>query len=310
MNAADPMAGSDRLVTVLILTYNEEKHLGRAIESVRSFARQVIVVDSHSTDRTVQIARGLGATVLQNRWENSHARQVNWGLDHGPIAGQWVMRLDADEYVAPELAREIADRLPRVGEQVSGIYVKRRTHFLGRWIRWGGVYPMWVLRLWRNGQARSETRWMDEHMRVLQGETLRFDADIVDENLNDLTWWISKHNGYARREAADLLNIKYGFSQFEGLGAGRPLEQSKIKRRLKESVYSRLPLFLRPTLYFLYRYLFRLGFIDGVPGLIWHVLQGLWYRFLVDAKIFEIESRAKQENRTVAELIERDWQLK
>jgi glycosyltransferase involved in cell wall biosynthesis len=310
MNDADAAASDDRLVTVLILTYNEEKHLSRAIESVRSFARQVIVVDSNSTDRTVQIAGSLGAIVLQNRWENSHARQVNWGLDHGPIAGQWVMRLDADEYVTPELALEIAGRLPRVGEKVSGIYVKRRTHFLGRWIRWGGVYPMWVLRLWRNGQARCETRWMDEHMRVLRGGTLRFDADIVDENLNDLTWWISKHNGYARREAADLLNIKYGFSQFEGLGAGSSLEQSKIKRRLKESVYSRLPLFLRPTLYFLYRYLLRLGFVDGVPGLIWHVLQGLWYRFLVDAKIFEIESRAKQENRTVAELIERDWQLK
>jgi len=301
--------GSKLPVSVLILTYNEEKHIPRAIRSVQPFANQVLVIDSYSTDRTVEIARAMGALVLQHEWENNHSRQLNWGIDSHQITGTWVMRLDADEYVTPDLAREIAARLPAVGDNVSGIYLNRRVHFLGRRLRWGGMQPMWILRLWRHAHARCESRWMDEHMRVLKGETIRFRGDLVDENLNDLTWWTAKHNGYARREAVDLLNIKHGFAQYDDLGAARP-EQTKVRRRLKDAVYSQLPLFLRPIAYFFYRFFFRLGFLDGVPGLVWHVLQSLWYRFLVDANIYQIERMARRENLEVAKLIERDWQLK
>lgn len=298
------------MVTVLILTFNEERHLARAIRSVKPFAKQVLVIDSYSTDRTVEIARSMGTEVLQHPWEHNHARQLNWALDNARIESDWLLRLDADEYVTPALADEIASRLPRLGDDVSGLYVKRRVHFLGRWLRWGGVYPMWVLRLWRRGRARCELRWMDEHMRLLTGTTARLAHDFVDENLNDLTWWIAKHNAYARREAADALSARHGLEAREDLGAGGALEQVKIKRWLKDNLYHRLPLFVRPTLYFLYRYLFRLGFLDGAPGLVWHVLQGFWYRFLVDAKIYEIERKARLEKLGVAELIERDWQLK
>ena len=299
-----------RSVTVLILTYNEEKHLARAIESVRPFAAQVVVVDSFSTDGTVAIARALGATVLQNRWENNYARQFNWGLDHAPITGQWVMRLDADEYATPELAQEIASRLAGLPAGVNGVYVKRRIHFLGRWIRHGAVYPMWVLRLWRTGHGRCENRWMDEHIRLTGGDSLRFAHDLVDENLNDLTWWTDKHNRYAVREAADLLNLKYRFAAFDAIDTMTGGEQSTLKRWLKERVYARLPLFVRPAGYFVYRYFLRLGFLDGAPGLAWHALQGFWYRFLVDAKVYEAERRSGGERDAVVEVVEKEWGLK
>lgn len=310
MNSAKESSPQEQQVTVLILTYNEEQHLARAIASVRSFAQQVIVVDSFSTDRTVEIARGLGATVLQNRWENNHARQFNWGLDHAPIAGDWVMRLDADEYVTPELAEEIGRRLAGLPADVSGIYVKRRIHFLGRWIRHGGMYPMWVLRVWRAGRGRCENRWMDEHIRLNEGVSVRFDHDLVDENLNDLSWWTEKHNRYAVREAADLLNMKYQFAAYDDLAALPGVEQSKIKRWIKERVYARLPLFVRPGAYFVYRYFLRLGFLDGRPGLVWHVLQGFWYRFLVDAKVYEAERVSGGRREAVVDLVEKQWGLK
>lgn len=310
MNSAKKASAEDRQVTVLILTYNEEQHLARAIASVQSFARQVVVIDSFSTDRTLEIARGLGATVLQNRWENNYARQFNWGLDHAPITGDWIMRLDADEYVMPELAEEINRRLSGLSADVSGIYVKRRIHFLGRWIRHGGMYPMWVLRLWRAGHGRCENRWMDEHICLNEGVGVRFAHDLVDENLNDLSWWTDKHNRYAVREAADLLNMKYQFAAYDDLVALPGVEQSKIKRWLKERIYSRLPLFVRPGAYFVYRYFLRLGFLDGRPGLVWHVLQGFWYRFLVDAKVYEAEIKTGRNKQAVMDLIEQEWRLK
>lgn len=220
------------------------------------------------------------------------------------------MRLDADEYATPELAQEIASRLAARPAGANGVYVKRRIHFLGRWIRHGAVYPMWVLRLWRLGYGRCENRWMDEHIRLTGGESLRFAHDLVDENLNDLTWWTDKHNRYAVREAADLLNLKYRFADFDAIDTMIGGEQSRIKRWLKERVYARLPLFVRPAGYFVYRYFLRLGFLDGVPGLAWHTLQGFWYRFLVDAKLYEAERRSGGNRAAVVELVEKEWGLK
>lgn len=300
----------DGRVTVMILSFNEERHIARAIESVRAFAGQVVVIDSFSTDRTVEIARSLGATVLQNRWENNYARQFNWGLDNAPITGDWVMRLDADEYVMPELAGEIRERLVGLPSDVTGVYVRRRIFFLGRWMRRGATYPMWVLRLWRKGQGRCENRWMDEHIQLQQGGSVRFEHDIVDDNLNDLTWWTSKHNHYAVREAADLLNMKYRFMAVDGHERLQAGEQSAVKRWLKERVYTRIPLFVRPFLYFLYRYFLRLGFLDGREGLVWNVLQGFWYRFLVDAKVYEAERKTNGDPQAIARIVRDDWGLK
>lgn len=280
-------------ISVVILTYNEELHIERCIKSVLLFAREVFVIDSYSNDRTLEIATSLGAKVLQNPWVN-YATQFNWGLDNAHISSTWVMRLDADEYVTDELQHEICNNLAALNNSISGIYVKRRVFFMGRWIKRGGYYPTWLLRFWRNGHGYLEQRWMDEHIKLTSGEVLYFHNDIIDDNLNNLSWWTAKHNSYATREAIDVLNIRYNFLNYDEIPA-RLMGSQEQRRRWLKLRYASLPLFVRPVIYFVFRYFLKLGFIDGKEGLIWHFLQGFWYRFLVDAKVFTIEKCVRKE---------------
>jgi glycosyltransferase involved in cell wall biosynthesis len=283
-----PMAGACDL-TVLILTYNETRHIVRAIESVRGIAREVIVVDSFSTDDTVALAEAAGARVLTNPFVNQ-ARQFQWGLDHAGIESAWTMRLDADEIIEPDLAREIAEKLPALPADVVGVNFSRKHIFLGRWVRHGGRFPLVLLRLWRTGQGRIEDRWMDEHIVVHGGRTVSFDGGFADACLYDLTFFTDKHNKYATREAIDVLNQKYGlFATDDALNARSASRQAGAKRWVKEKIYNRLPFWVGPTGYFLYRYFLQLGFLDGRSGLIYHFLQGFWYRFLVGAKVVEYD---------------------
>jgi glycosyltransferase involved in cell wall biosynthesis len=246
------------------------------------------VVDSGSTDDTVQLAKGLGADVLCHPWKN-YATQFNWALAQLPDDTGWVLRLDADEIVTIPLVTEIRARLAGLPDQVLGAYVSRRMHFLGRPMRWGGVFPVRVLRLFRHGHGRCEDRWMDEHI-LVQGETVDFTGEIVDENLNSLGWWTDKHNSYAAREVVDLLNLEHRFMTIETVADLRGGRQVGVKRWVKEHVYARLPGGFRAFLYFLYRYVLRLGFLDGREGTAFHVLQGFWYRYLVDMKLYEVKS--------------------
>jgi glycosyltransferase involved in cell wall biosynthesis len=194
-------------LSIVILTRDEEHNLPACLASLRGLDAEVFVVDSGSTDRTLEIARAAGCKVVQHPFE-SHAAQLNWALDNLPIVTPWVMRLDADESLTPELAEEIAERLPELPDDVTGLLVKRRVYFWGRWIRHGGYYPTWLLRIWRTGRARCEQRWMDEHMVVGGGRTLRLDHDLIDENHKGLTFWTDKHNRYADREVNDLLALR------------------------------------------------------------------------------------------------------
>jgi len=276
-------------LAVVILTYNEEQHLGRALASVRDIAREIIVVDSYSSDRTVEIAREAGCVVLQNKFVNQ-AAQFEWGMQNATIASSWIMRLDADEIIGSELAAEIAVRLPALGPEIAGVNLKRKHIFMNRWIRHGGRYPLILLRIWRKNQGRVESRWMDEHVVIWGGTAVTFEGDFADHNLNDLTYFIDKHNKYATREAIEVLNRKYGLlKRDEDLTEVSTSRQASIKRVIKELVYNRMPLWLGPLGYFLYRYFLQLGFLDGRPGLIYHFLQGGWYRFLVGAKVEEFD---------------------
>ncbi|SEG30991.1 glycosyltransferase family 2 protein [Jhaorihella thermophila] len=279
-------------LTVVILTKNEARHIRRAIESVAAVADQILVVDSGSTDDTVSLAEGFAAKVIHNPWRN-YATQFNFALDHLPDGTDWVLRLDADEIVLPELAEEIAAKLGGLNPDVAGIYVSRRMCFLGRPIRWGGVFPIRVLRLFRAGRGRCEDRWMDEHI-LVDGPTVDFHGEILDDNLNSLTWWTEKHNAYASREVVDLLNLEYRFMKHETVANLRGGQQAGVKRWLKENIYARLPGGSRAFAYFLYRYVFRLGFLDGREGTAFHVLQGFWYRYLVDAKLHEVRRYMEQ----------------
>ncbi len=288
-------------ISVLILTFNEEKHIRRCIESLQSFAKDIFIVDCYSTDRTTEIALSLGARVYQNQWKN-YATQFNWGLKNCPIKTKWVMRMDADEYVTPALCKEINERLSIIQDEITGIYVKRKIFFMNKWIKYGGLYPLWLLRIWEHNKGYCEQRWMDEHIKLVEGATIYFSHDIVDCNLNNLTWWTSKHNNYATREAIDILNIRHKFLVYDEVDANILGTQVERKRLLKKW-YAHMPLLLRPFIYFIYRYLIRLGFLDGKEGLVWHFLQGFWYRFLVDAKILELERRVHDEKKNIREAL-------
>lgn len=291
------------MLTVVILTFNEAQHLARAIGSVRDVAHRVVVVDSGSTDATCQIAGDLGAQVLQNPWVN-YATQLNWALDQLGKDTDWVMRLDADEIVMPELAAEIDGSLATLDEGIDGVFVSRRMTFLSRPIRHGGLFPIRVLRLFRHGRGRCEDRWMDEHIKV-EGKTAEFQGEIVDDNLNSLSWWTEKHNSYASREVVDILNLEHGFMPHETVASLKGGQQAGVKRWLKERVYARLPGGLRAFAYFFYRYIIRLGFLDGREGRAFHILQGFWYRFLVDAKLFEVRKYMAQHDVDVVTAIDK-----
>lgn len=288
-------AGADAdesLLTVIILTRDEEWHIERALASVAGIAGRCYVVDSGSTDRTVELALATGAVVLKNPWVN-HAVQFNWALRQMPAGTQWVLRLDADEIVTEGLAAEIREQLGSVAPDVAGIVVSRRMCFLRRPIRWGGVFPIRLVRLLRHGRGEVENRWMDEHIAV-DGPTAAFQGEIIDDNRNSLTWWIAKHNAYSSREAVELLDLEFGF--FSKSVDGAISGQAGAKRWLKEKVYARLPAGLRALAYFLYRYVIRLGFLDGREGTAFHVLQGFWYRYLVDMKLHEVRVYMRRNN--------------
>jgi len=273
-------------LTVVILTYNEAHHIARAIASVRAIAREVLVVDSFSTDETVAIARSLDARVVQHPF-TSHAAQLQWALDHGEIAGGWTMRLDADEVIEPDLAAALVRTLPGLDPEVAGITLDRKHIFMGRWIRHGGRFPLRLLRVWRTGTGRVEQRWMDEHVAVTRGRTIHLSGGFADWNLGDLGFFTAKHNGYASREAVEVLAARHQLFAT----ADAPLSpQAQRKRWIKTRLYDRLPLWVGPGAYFLWRYVARLGFLDGRAGLIYHLLQGFWYRFLVAAKVAEWEA--------------------
>ena len=276
-------------LTVVILAHNEERHIARALTSISSIAARVIVVDSGSSDRTAEIAQEHGAVVLVNKFIN-YAKQFQWALDNAPITSNWVMRLDADEIIEPDLVEEISSKLPELPANVAGVNLKRKHIFMNRWVRHGGRYPLVLLRIWRHGQGRIEDRWMDEHMVVRGGRTVTFDGGFADHNINDLTFFTDKHNKYATREAIDVLNQRLGlFPRDEALSTESASFQASFKRWAKERVYNRIPFTLSATLYFLWRYIFQLGFLDGRSGLVYHFLQGYWYRFLVGAKLMELE---------------------
>ena len=150
---------------------------------------------------------------------------------------------------------------------------------------------------------------MDEHIKLSSGKTVRFDNDLVDENKNDLTWWTNKHNNYSTREAVDILNTIYKFKNYDEVEPNLFGTQEQRKRKLKH-LYARMPLFVRPLIYFIWRYFLKLGFLDGKQGLIWHFLQGFWYRFLVDAKIYEIYQTAGKDKVNIEKALKKEFGIK
>ena len=274
-------------ITTIILTYNEEIHIRRCLENVCSFSKKVYVVDSPSMDKTVEICQAfLNVELVVHKYPGNQAAQFNWALDNLKIDTEWVLRLDADEYLLPELVDELRTKIPELDTNITGVTFKRRHIFLGKWMK-RGTYPIMILRMFRKGKAKCEQRLMDEHIELLEGENMTFEHDFVDHNLNNLSWWAQKHVNYAVREAAELLDVEYDITGIDTLA--RRLSPTTLHKRSLKLKYARQPLFWRSFAYFCYRYFFKLGFLEGKEGFLWHFLQGWWYRTLVDVKIFEIK---------------------
>lgn len=286
-------------LTVVILTKNEEKNIRKCIESFRGIAKRFVIVDSFSTDGTEKLCQELNEELkkngsqldfYQNKWVD-YATQLNWGLTQTNITTEWSMRMDADEELMEDLAMEIDEKLDGLAPPVNGVIVRRRLIFMGKWIKHGGRYPELLLRIFRTGKALCEQKVMDEHIILHEGKTVEFKHDLIDNNQKNLEWWTAKHNWYSNREVLDhqlTLENQMDASLEKG---GESTGQAAMKRKVKNGGYYKLPKFWRAHIYFIYRYYFKLGFLDGKEGKIFHFLQAYWYRFLVDAKLYECEKK-------------------
>ena len=273
-------------ISVVILTFNEEKHIQRCIDSAKQITKKIYVIDSLSTDRTKEISISNGVFFYENKFVN-HAAQFNWALDNIEINTPWVFRLDADEVISNELISEINSNLALVSSDCNGINICRKINFLGENVRFGGVGRVNVLRIFRYGFGRCENRWMDEHIKV-DGNIKKMNGSIIDDNLNSLQWWISKHNSYSSKEAIELANIKLKLFDTNSIAAFNLSNKPSFKRWIKENIYVKIPISIRARMYFIVRFVFLLGFLDKKSARKFHYLQALWYRNLVDMKVTEL----------------------
>lgn len=281
------VAKKEMMISVIILTFNDEVQIRNCLASIASLTDDVIVVDSFSTDRTVEFCKEYGAKVFQHEFVNQ-ALQFNWALDHLEPRYDWVLRLDSDEIVPPGLCKEIRRRVGQ--ESYSGYFLNRRIYWMNHWLKHGRMYPHYILRLFRNGCARYEER-TEEHL-ILEGEAGYFRNDFLEDNRkNTLDYFTEKHLATARGEVEEILAEAPQGKEIEPRLWGPKVSRT---RWLKLNIYNRAPLFLRGLLYFSYRYFLCLGFLDGKPGLIFHFLQGFWYRFYIDSKVYEAQSKWQQ----------------
>lgn len=275
-------------LSVIILTYNEELHIRRCLENVCQFSKKVFVVDSPSTDKTVEICREFpNVEVVVHKYPGNQAEQFNWALDNLKIETEWVLRLDADEYCTTELVKEMREKLPSIPDDISACVLPLGRFFQGRLLKHGIVNGVYIIRLFRFGKARYEQRMMDEHLRVLDGRTITFENKFVDASLLTISQFVDKHNGYSTKEAIQLLDAEYGLTESDN--TDNVYADEVVAKRAQKAKYAKMPLFWRAFAYFIYRYIFKLGFLDGKEGFCWDFFQGLWYRMLVDAKVYEVK---------------------
>ncbi len=272
-------------ITVVVLTKNEEKNIEKCIASAKLIAERIIVVDSGSTDNTVALAKECGAETYFHEWE-SHAKQFNWALDNCDIQTEWVFRLDADECVSEELAKEIEITLSNNESEDVNCYAMRfKLYFMNKLLKHGGTNKTYLFRLFRFGKGRVEEKLIDEHI-VVSGKVAKLKESIIHYDYKSLDVWLRKHLGYSN------LELQMYYTQMDMTDGNE-----KQKKKKKRGMYYRLPMFFRAKLYYWYRYYLQLGFLDGKAGKIFCFLQAYWYRFVVDAKIYENEKAAKIENK-------------
>ncbi len=290
-------------ISAIILTKNESKHLPRCIQSLKGICDDIVVVDCFSDDNTVELAKSMGARVYQHSWKN-YATQFNYGVYNCDIQSEWIWRIDADEFLDKGLGESVKEAVANCADDVNGIYVRKRIDFMGRSLLHGGWYPSYHLKVFRRNHGDCENRWMDEHIRIFDGKTITVEkGDQVDANLNDLTWWTDKHNGYATREMLDMLLMEYEMDDKAKEVSPKLFGTEEQRKRWLKLKYIKSPLFIRPFINFFLRYVCKAGFLDGKEGFLWHTLQGFWYRMLVDAKIFEFKKKMGYDKEKIKEYL-------
>jgi len=274
------------MISVVILTFNSEKSLPRTLSRARLVSDDIHIVDSFSSDRTIGIADEYGCHVVQHEFE-TYGAQRNWAIDNLALSHPWQLHLDADE----EMTLELVDSIKAINfatTQANGYIIGRKIVFLGQVLRFGGIAKTWHYRLFRRNCGRCEDRLYDQHF-VGVCKIGIIHAFLLDHQQDDLSEWTARHNRWADLEARQLTDRRPSAgSRINGRLTGNKIERT----RACKAAYYRLPLFARSFGYFLYRYVGLLGFLDGRRGLIYHVLQAFWFRFLVDAKIFERQGRS------------------
>lgn len=283
-------------ITAIILTFNEELHIERCIKSVQRVCKDVLIVDSFSTDATCAVAESLGAKVVQHKFENQ-ARQFNWAIDNVEIDTEWIWRVDADEIIEDGLAAIAEKELFGLPKNVNGVYVNKKIVFMGRPLLHGGWYPAQQIKIVRKGFGRSEEKMMDEHLIVTEGDTVSWNGDQTDWNLKPLDWWWKKHEGYAKREAMMQYQIKNeklkDKKEIAEEREGKLFGNNAEFKRYMKNLYGHCPRYLRAIVYFISRYFLMGGFLDGYAGWYWHTRQGLMYRWMVDREIGMLLSHTK-----------------
>ena len=193
-------------ITAIILTLNEEKNIVDCINSIKPVVKRIVVVDSFSTDKTVEIAKEMGAEVLQNKWVN-YSTQFLYAMENIDIDTKWVFRIDADERLTEKSAKELEELTEKHdSDDINGIIVRFEVNFLGKRLRHGGIYPIKVLRVFKKDKAHIEVRNMDEHMTLDEGKSVVMKNDCLHQDFKSLSEWIDKHNKYSNREAMDYFN--------------------------------------------------------------------------------------------------------
>ena len=275
-------------ITVIILTNNEELNIVRAINSVKPVADRICVVDSGSTDKTVALAQSLGAEVVEHPFV-THGQQFNWAMNNLNITSKWIFRLDADEEVTPELAEEIVEKCARhTDDDVSALVGNFRIYFLGRFLRHGGMYPFYRTTIFKNGKGYIDENGMRDQTVITEGRLEYLKNDFLHYDFKSMEAWIQKHNWYSSLEVKNLVG-----DMADADGKRTATADKTIKMR--DGLYYKLPRYFRARLYYWYRYYFKLGFLDGEAGRVHAFLQAYWYRYLIDAKLFEKEVERRGE---------------
>jgi glycosyltransferase involved in cell wall biosynthesis len=268
-------------ISVIILTYNEEKNIEDCLKSVYDWADEIFVVDSYSTDRTLEMVKKYTDKIYQHPFLD-YGKQRNWAQENLPIKNEWVFHLDADERITPELTSKLKEILTQLHIDVDGFLVSRKTVFMGRWIKHGGHCPVYHLRIFKKNKGRCEERLYDQHY-IVEGRVLKIKGDIINIVNSDLNLWKARHKIWASLEAQELLFNKNRIINIRFI-KGNPIEK---RNWFRYKIYYKMPLFIRPLAYFFYRYILRLGFLDGWQGFIFHFWQGFWYRWQVDCEIWK-----------------------